>query len=146
MNGQKKVKYIEDTRLRNNILSFPPKMEIFFLKKILLIFRAKGREGKREGETSMCGCLLYPPTGDLACNPDTCPDWESSWWPFPSQASAQSTEPHQLRHILLFFITKVTFLRKNETVQKYRKWNTPYQIIPSFRTNSWFFHVQFFVS
>ena len=61
MNGQKKVKYIEDTRLWNNILSFPPKMEIFFLKKILLIFRAKGREGKREEETSMCGCLLYPP-------------------------------------------------------------------------------------
>ena len=27
----------------------------FFLKKILFIFRQKGREGEREGETSMCG-------------------------------------------------------------------------------------------
>ena len=36
-----------------------------------------------------------PPTGDLACNPGMCPDWESNWQPFGSQVSAQSTEPHQ---------------------------------------------------
>ena len=28
----------------------------------------------------MCGCLLGTPTGDLACNPDMCPDWESNRW------------------------------------------------------------------
>ena len=36
-----------------------------------------------------------PPTGDLACNPGMCPDQESNWKPFGSQADAQSTEPHQ---------------------------------------------------
>ena len=36
------------------------------------------------------------PTGDLACNPGMRPDWELNWWPFGSQADAQSTEPHQL--------------------------------------------------
>ena len=36
-----------------------------------------------------------PPTGDLAHNPGMCPDWELNWWPFGSQAGAQSTELHQ---------------------------------------------------
>ena len=36
-----------------------------------------------------------PPTGDLACNPGMCPDWESNRRPFGLQAGAQSTEPHQ---------------------------------------------------
>ena len=35
------------------------------------------------------------PTGDLAQNPDMCPDWESNQQPFGSQAHTQSTEPHQ---------------------------------------------------
>ena len=34
-------------------------------------------------------------TGDLACKPGMCPDWESNWRLFGSQASTQSTEPHQ---------------------------------------------------
>ena len=36
-----------------------------------------------------------PPTGDLACNPGMCPDWELNQRPFGSQAGTQSTEPHQ---------------------------------------------------
>ena len=36
-----------------------------------------------------------PATGDLACNPGVCPDWELNWWPLASQAGIQSTEPHQ---------------------------------------------------
>ena len=36
-----------------------------------------GREGEREGKKkSMCGYSLAPVTGDLACNPGMCPDWE----------------------------------------------------------------------
>ena len=34
-----------------------------------------------------------------------CPEWESNWWPFSSQAGAQSTELHQLElkiYIVLF--------------------------------------------
>ena len=44
----------------------------------------------------MCDCLTHThPTGDLACNPGICPDWESNWQPFGSQARTQSTELHQ---------------------------------------------------
>ena len=43
----------------------------------------------------MCGCLLHTPTGDLAYNPGMCLDWESNQQPFGSQASTQSTDPHQ---------------------------------------------------
>ena len=39
--------------------------------------------------------LALPPAGDLASNPDMCSDWEMNRQPFGSQASAQSTEPHQ---------------------------------------------------
>ena len=69
----------------------------FFLRLYLFIFRQKDREGEREGEKHQCvvaPCTL--PTGDLAHNPGMCPDWESNWHPFGSQAGAQSTEPHQL--------------------------------------------------
>ena len=34
-----------------------------------------------------------PPTRDLACNPAMCPDLESNWLPFGSQAGTQSTDP-----------------------------------------------------
>ena len=39
--------------------------------------------------------LMCPPLGDLALNSGLCPDWELNQRPFSSQASAQSTEPHQ---------------------------------------------------
>ena len=53
----------------------------------------------------MCDCLSLTPSWgpDLACNPGTCPNWESNQRPFGSQAGTQSTEPHQLRHIFLVF-------------------------------------------
>ena len=51
---------------------------INLLKKIyLFIFRERRREGEREGEkpqSVVASCA--PPTGDLACNPGMCPDWE----------------------------------------------------------------------
>ena len=43
------------------------------------------------------------PAEDLACNPGMCPDWESNQRPFGSQASTQSTEPHQPGPINSFF-------------------------------------------
>ena len=54
----------------------------------------------------MCGCILHAPQGDLACNPSIGPDWESNRQPFGSQASTQSTEPHQPG--LPRFISKVS--------------------------------------
>ena len=44
-----------------------------------------------------------PSPGDLACNPGTCPDWESNRRPFGSQAGTQSTEQHQPGPILAAF-------------------------------------------
>ena len=62
----------------------------------------KGREGESEEEKkSMCERyidrlpLTGPPTGNLACNPGMCPDWELHQWSFGSQAGTQSTELHQ---------------------------------------------------
>ena len=52
-------------------------------------------EGEREGEKPQCVVDSHvAPTGDLACNPGMCPDWELNWQPFVSQASTQSTELH----------------------------------------------------
>ena len=42
------------------------------------------------------------PTGDLACNPGMCSDWESNPQPFDSQAHAQSSELHQPGRNTLF--------------------------------------------
>ena len=56
-----------------------------FKKKIVFIFRQRGREGEREGEKHQC----------VDCNPGMFPDQELNWRPFGSQASTQSTDPHQ---------------------------------------------------
>ena len=67
---------------------------LFVLLKILFIYFQ--RKGEREGEKHQCVVTSHmPPAGDLARNPGMCPDWESNWKPCGSQASAQSTEPHQ---------------------------------------------------
>ena len=62
---------------------------------LLIYFREREREGER-GEKHHCMVASpAPPTGDLACNPGMCPDWEPNQQPFASQSGAQSTEPHQ---------------------------------------------------
>ena len=65
----------------------------FFKDFIFFTERQKGRE--KEKETSLCGHLLQAPTGDPACNPGMCPDWESNQQPFDLQAGAQSSASHQ---------------------------------------------------
>ena len=68
----------------------------FSLKDFIYLCLERGREGEREGEKHQCVVASHtPPTGDLACNPGMCPDWESNQRPFGSQAGTQSTEPHQ---------------------------------------------------
>ena len=65
----------------------------FLFFKILFIFRGKGREGGREGEKHQCVVASQaPPTGDLACKADMCPDWELNQQHFGLQAGAQSME------------------------------------------------------
>ena len=64
------VKYILNFQNRLNYL-------FFFLRFYLFIFRERGKEGDREGEKYQCvAASPVPPTWDLACNSDMCPDWE----------------------------------------------------------------------
>ena len=49
-----------------------------------------------EGEKHQCVAASgAPPAGDSAHSPGLCPDWESNWCPFASQAGTQCTESHQ---------------------------------------------------
>ena len=68
---------------------------ILFKDFILFYFLQRGRERERQGENHQCviaSCM--PHTGDLACNPGMCSDWELNQWPSGSQAGTQYTEPH----------------------------------------------------
>ena len=71
-----------------------------FLRFIYLFLeRGEGREKEREKNVHVQLVASHtPPTGDLARNPDMCPEWELNLLPFGSQASTQSTEPHQPGH------------------------------------------------
>ena len=89
-----------------SILKGVLKVNFFFLRFYLLIFRERGREGERDGQKHQCVVASRAPqSGDLAHNSGMCPDWESNQQPFGSQACAQSTEPHQpgLNWVLIFF-------------------------------------------
>ena len=78
----------------------------FFKIFYLFIFREREREGEREGEKHQCVVASHTlPTGDLACNPDMCPDWGSNQRPVGLQACAQSTELHQPGLYIRFRIT-----------------------------------------
>ena len=60
--------------------------------------------GERKEEKHQCVIASHtPPTRDLACNPGMCPDWESNQQLFGSQASTQSTEPHQPGEFVIIF-------------------------------------------
>ena len=49
--------------------------ELPFFKNNVIYFLERGSEGEREGEKHQSVVASYtPPTGDLACNPGTCPD------------------------------------------------------------------------
>ena len=72
---------------------------IFFFFKILFTFLERGEREKHRLVASHT-----PPTRDLAYTPGMCPDWESNQQPFGSQASSQSTEPHQPGPFTYFLI------------------------------------------
>ena len=61
---------------------------VFFLRFCLFFREGKG---EREGEKYQCVVTSHMlPTRNLAYKPGMCPEWESNWWPFDSQAG---TEP-----------------------------------------------------
>ena len=78
-------------------------------KDFIYLFLERGKG--REKEKHQCVVASHtPPSGDLACNPGMCPDWESNLQPLGLQVSTQSTEPHQPGQNSDYF--KVQFLRK----------------------------------
>ena len=86
------IRFLQLLCLKKNCL----KTSFGFLlsKDCIYFYRGEGREKK--GEKHQCVVASHtPPTGDLACNPSMCPEWELNQQPFGSQAGAQSTEPHQ---------------------------------------------------
>ena len=63
---------------------------------LIYLFLKREERGEREGAKHQFVVAPHAsPTGSLASNPGMCPDWESNWRPFGSQASTQSIEPHQ---------------------------------------------------
>ena len=62
------------------------RVSLFFKIFYLFIFRERAREGEREGEKHQHEVASHVvPSGDLAHNPGTCPDWESNQQPFSPQ-------------------------------------------------------------
>ena len=76
---------------------------ILFLKKILFIYRQRGKEGERGRETSMCGCLSGTPYWGPGLQPRHVPwlgikvvtlwfaDWHSVHWAVPAGAQVFNT-------------------------------------------------------
>ena len=80
---------------------------LYFKKDFICLFLEKEERREKEGEEHQCVVVsCVPPTGDLACNPGMCPDWESNQLPFGFQASAHSTEPHQPGHNVFINVTE----------------------------------------
>ena len=91
----------------------PPHKVIFFKKRFYLFILERGEESGEERERninvqekhqSVASCT--PPSGDLVCNPGMCHDWELNQQPFGFQAGAQSTQPCQPGHAVIFLILK----------------------------------------
>ena len=95
--------------IENNIFSF-------FLRFFKFIFRERGREGEREGEKHQCVVASRAPgTGDLACNPGMCPDWELNWRPPSLQPtlnplSYTSQGENKIFKIMLLFVKCYTLV------------------------------------
>ena len=67
---------------------------LLFKRFYLLIFGERRKEGDREGKKHQCVVTSHmPPNGDVALNPDMCPDWKSNWQPFGLKADAQPVIP-----------------------------------------------------
>ena len=79
---------------------------VFYFKDFIYLSLERGGEKERERNINVWLPFTCPPTEDLACNPGICPDWELNQRPFGSQASTQSTEPHQpeLFVFLIYFL------------------------------------------
>ena len=94
---------IDTVVLLNTIKDVAINCMIFFFKDVIYLFSERGGRKEKEGKKHQWVASCVPPTGDMACNPGMCPDWESNRWPFGLQAHTQSKEPHQPRQLYDFF-------------------------------------------
>ena len=64
-----------------------PLFILLVLKKdFMYLFLERGEGREKEGERNINVVAFHvAPTGDPACNPGMCPDWESNQQPFVSQ-------------------------------------------------------------
>ena len=70
---------------------FPLILALGFLKVFIYLFLERGEGREKEREKHQCVVASHVvPTGDLACNPGMCPDWELNWQPFASQLNPLS--------------------------------------------------------
>ena len=92
-------------------LFFNPHLRIYFLRYFKFFEKEEGKEKKREKNINVWLPLTHHLWGDLACKLRMCSDWDSNQWPLDSQASTQSSEPHQPG---LFFFFCISF-RERET-------------------------------
>ena len=84
-----------------------------FLDFIYLFLERRGRrEKERKRNMDVWLYLTCPLLGTWPATQPSGPRWESNWWPFGSQASTQSTEPHHPGHDQYPFISsyKTSFL------------------------------------
>ena len=70
---------------------------ILFFKDFIYLFLERGvvRDKERERNINMWLPLAHPPLGTWPTIQACALDWESNQQPFDSQASTQSTKPHQ---------------------------------------------------
>ena len=91
--------------------------DLYFFKDFIYLFLDRGEGKEKEGEKHQCAVASHtPPTGDLTwpAIQALCPDWESNWQPFGSQAGTQFTEPHRPEKDLYFLYKEL--LQTNKTI------------------------------
>ena len=71
----------------------------------------------------MCGCLLHAPTGDLACNPGMCPDWERTSDPLVWRL-VLSPLSHTSQGTILIRVPVRYFVDEDNMTLKFRKQKT----------------------
>ena len=82
-------------------------MFCFVFKDFIYLFLERGERKDKERDRNINVREIHqsvasrtPPTEDLAQNPRMCSDQEPNQQPFTSEASTQSTEPHQPGQVL----------------------------------------------
>ena len=77
---------------------------LFSCNPFTFFFKKNPYFREREGETPKCMRDHTSPTGDLACNPGMCPDWELNQQPFGHRRAALNPLGHTSQGLFIFFL------------------------------------------